>query len=135
MNKNTEKKLWNLAKQADAKKLIAKQSYKPFLFKTEMVKAILKSEKTQTRRNIKMRDGSLAREEDISFYENGKFDKVMDASQTGLYWRELKPKAQVGDIIWVRETFSEGEEIIYRADVCSKHDLPDGRKRLARCVV
>ena len=39
------------------------------------------------------------------------------------------PYGVVGNQLWVKETFSQKDErIIYRADVCSKWDLPDGFK-------
>jgi hypothetical protein len=75
------------------------------LFSTPMVKAILNGYKTQTRRVIKMRDGSLAEDEDISLDVNGDLDYVMDFSKSFPYWRELKPKAMPEDIFWVRETW------------------------------
>jgi len=80
---------------------------RPILFSTTMVQAILEGRKTQTRRVVKMRDGSLMEAEDLSTHIDGSFDKVMDFTKTYPYWQELKcPYGNVGDILWVRETFS-----------------------------
>lgn len=91
----------------------------PMLFSTPMVQAILDSRKTQTRRIIKLRDGSLPECESISYeievdnqgeWKQGKPDKVMDFSKTFPYWQELKPKYKVGDVLWVRETWQQRSE-------------------------
>lgn len=95
---------------------------RPILFSTPMVQAILEGRKTQTRRIIKLRDGSNPDDESISwnYYEdeNGKdiapktFDKVMDFSKSFPYWQELKcPYGNVGDELWVRETFHKYDSI------------------------
>jgi|SRR5690606_32859049 hypothetical protein len=82
---------------------------KPILFSTAMVEAILKGRKTQTRRVIKSR------------HESGMFQvsKTLDGIVTGitsLDWDErpkndncndIKPIANVGDILWVRETWQD----------------------------
>lgn len=79
---------------------------RPILFNTEMVKAVLEGRKTQTRRVIKMRDGSLAEDEDISTWEDGGLDKVMDFTINYPYWKELKcPYGKPGYRLWVRETY------------------------------
>ena len=97
---------------------VVSSKLRPILFSTEMVKAILEGRKTQTRRIIKLRDGSLPESDSISHSIDfdskgemiqGKPDKVMDFSKTFPYWQELKPKYKIGDILWVRETFSEAE--------------------------
>lgn len=110
-------------------------SEKPIIFCTDMVKAILDGRKTQTRRIIK--DSFL---QSIQF---DKLNKVMNSppfkdKRSGKWYYEIqsdvddsehyeiKPKYQVGDKLWVRETFAYRSEqeiaiptantILYRAD-------------------
>ena len=108
-----------------------KMKERPILFNSEMVKAVLSGQKTQTRRVIKPgisctfdleRDGSLQ----IMVIEdtNGDFVPILD----------FCPYGRIGDQLWVRETFMLETEngvptggIIYRAT-----DLPepDGDRKL-----
>jgi hypothetical protein len=96
----------------------------PILFSTPMVKAILDGRKTQTRRIVKI-DGKIPYTEvrPLSTHDCG-----------SIYYffgnKEVKcPYGQPGDVLWVREMFSKkADRIIYRADVCSKYDIPDGFK-------
>lgn len=68
----------------------------PILFSTPMVQAILEGRKTMTRRVIKL-GGILKKWEDE---DEPDFIKIL---------KKVKPKyGQPGDILWVRETFSEG---------------------------
>lgn len=77
----------------------------PIIFSSEMVRALLNGTKTQTRRIVKMRDGSLAEDEDISRWPDGSLDKVMDFTKTYPYWQKLKcPYGEPGDLLYVRET-------------------------------
>lgn len=95
---------------------------KPILFSTQMVQAILDGRKTMTRRIIKSR------------HESGLFEvakRKIDGVITGitsLDWDErpindltndIKPKYQIGDILWVRETWNKSlrlnENFIYKA--------------------
>ena len=79
---------------------------RPILFTPDMVRAILDRRKTQTRRIIKLRDGSLPDDDSISTHLDGTFDKVMDFSKTFPHWQELKcPYGTPGDHLWVRETY------------------------------
>jgi len=98
---------------------------KPILFSTEMVKALLDGSKTQTRRVMKPQPKKTK-----SFWEfagagwSGK--NVVPIYGHSLY---NASKIKLGDILWVRETFSTMEnEILYAADVCSLYDKPDGWK-------
>lgn len=67
----------------------------PIIFNTEMVKAILEGRKTQTRRVIKGKRASL-------YFRNELKD----------YLVEDYPYGQIGDRLWVKETFNVIETII-----------------------
>jgi len=82
----------------------------PILFSGEMVRAILEGLKTQTRRLITMRDGSLCEDSDIPVYAEAEGEQranyVMDFSKTFPQWQRLDcPKGQPGDVLWVRSIF------------------------------
>lgn len=90
---------------------------RPLLFSGAMVRALLAGSKTQTRRVVKMRDGSLMDDEDLSC--DGR--TVMDFTKTYPTWQELRcPYGQPGTRLWVRETFRYTPhleaKIKYRAD-------------------
>lgn len=88
-------------------------SIKPILFNTEMVKAILDGRKTQTRRVIK----EFAEEEILSisapdgifigrYGKDGWRGELPDRHDGNTYCVEAKPPCKVGDILWVRETWT-----------------------------
>ena len=80
---------------------------KPIIFNPEMARAILDGRKTQTRRVIKLRDGSLPADDEMSCDENGKVITVMDFSKTFPQWQERKcPYGVPGDKLWVKETWN-----------------------------
>lgn len=128
---------------------------KPILFNTEMVIAILEDKKTLTRRlvkdargntpehygrkyfykldkNLNGREGPYAGfyEDSDIFYMEGK--KCIDA----IYFKQ---KYQVGDILWVRETFSfQGCETCQGCEICDTACLsriPDCYKNEKGCFV
>lgn len=86
---------------------------KPILFNTEMVRAILNGEKTQTRRIMKPQP---------MFYNGRKY--IFKDSDCPKKWEQCDNiidtyRYQKGDILYVRETWSEGLEegtYIYKAD-------------------
>lgn len=76
-----------------------KNKFKPILFSTDMVKAIISGRKTQTRRVVKFPkdfDGK-------NIYQNGQFGLKYSSNEFEGCVHRLYPKYEIGDIIWVRE--------------------------------
>lgn len=99
---------------------------KPILFNTEMVRAILDGRKTVTRRLIKSQQliGILPDKckngmpEKFLKEKKYMFKPYCDMTDTELIKTSYNPPYQPGDILYVRETWSEGYEegtYIYRA--------------------
>lgn len=86
------------------------------LFSTEMVKAILRqgNPKTKTRRVIKKLDIINDNGEDGLSYKKSNYSTKKSGFQTVV---EKCPYGQVGDILWVRETWWKHKgEYLYKAD-------------------
>lgn len=95
----------------------------PIIFNGDMVRAILAGQKTQTRRPVKSQqcDAAIA-VDDVGF---GEFVPVFEAPErpNGIHGPAAIrcPFGQPGDLLWVRETFSEAggnapELTLYRAN-------------------
>jgi hypothetical protein len=83
----------------------------PILFSTEMVKAILAGNKTQTRRVILRRERDEVGSIRIRPENNYSVDMILQCFKC--------PYGKTGDHLWVRESFStvdKGNFIIYKAD-------------------
>lgn len=79
---------------------------KPILFSGNMIRAILDGHKSQTRRIIKLADGSLPDDCDIPAHDDFMPNYIMDFSRTFPQWKQLDcPYGKVGDCIWVRESW------------------------------
>lgn len=81
--------------------------FKPILFNTEMVRAILEGRKTQTRRIIKPQP------------TNPRWNNVGWLGWDDGHGYCMKPPCMVGDVLWVRETFDNvamGHPWYYKAD-------------------
>lgn len=78
---------------------------KPILFNTDMVRAIVEGRKTQTRRVIKPQP------------TKPRWNSVGRLGWDDGHGYRMKPPCEVGDVLWVRETFTkECERYYFRAD-------------------
>lgn len=78
---------------------------KPILFSTEMFRAILAGNKTQTRRVIKPRYRKNETGLEVSIGNLGRYINIID--EHGCHTRDYSPLYEIGDILWVRETWQE----------------------------
>lgn len=99
---------------------------RPMIFNAEMVRAILDGRKTQTRRPIKWKQTrctEIGERDDGSYWPWSE-----DCENCCDYWHPC-PFGEVGDRIWVRETFATGlstkSTLAYRA-THKREDLEDG---------
>lgn len=96
---------------------------RPVIFNGEMVRAILDGRKTQTRRIVKSDCMDIGEKDDGSRWPWREHDEGGD------YWYPC-PFGQVGDRMWVRETFGDcGNRLVYRADT------EDGAASQVKCWV
>lgn len=103
-----------------------KQTFKPILFNTEMVQAILQGRKTQTRRTRNL--NKVNQDPDNFTFESFSVDynyMSFNNLKTG-FWQGITNAIGVpGDILWVRETFSTQDfnrPYIYKANQFDKND-------------
>lgn len=80
----------------------------PILFNTNMVRAILDGEKTVTRRVVGEKVVIVRKDQEINKNLNGRFELYNITSRCGLPQNVFfKPPYQPGDILYIRETWSE----------------------------
>lgn len=98
------------------------------IFNAEMVRALLDGRKTQTRRPIKWKQTRFT---EIGEREDGsKWPWSEDAEHACDFWHPC-PFGDVGDRIWVRETWNKyGGLLTYRAD----HDWIDDMRKETVCT-
>ena len=101
---------------------------RPILFNTEMVKAILDGRKTMTRRVIKPQPYEGCGHIRVEYFYPTKIDrhgeeypgdKIFGAYSLDGEWGCKCPYGQVGDRLWVRETWDytgQGLDCVYKAD-------------------
>ncbi|WP_288496955.1 hypothetical protein [uncultured Acinetobacter sp.] len=90
---------------------------RPILFNTTMVQAILEGSKTQTRRIVKSRIVIEQAE-----FELGNRPAVLHSEPSLQHYVDNDcPYGQVGDFLWVRETFR-----LFDSDECPHSDFPCG---------
>lgn len=83
---------------------------KPILFSTSMVQAILRGEKTQTRRIVKYSKKITNPTIGFSAFADDNQFEVRGVHENGQYGSSFfKMKYKVGDILWVRETWQHTE--------------------------
>ena len=94
-------------------------SEKPILFTAPMVRAILAGEKTQTRRVVKCPclsfEGAAGQENNLAFWDTGLVHRGRSLQDDPVTLAEMTcPYGEVGDRLWVRETF-----------FCNSFDYPE----------
>ena len=79
--------------------------FMPILFSTQMVDAILEGRKTQTRRIFKVNKTQISHPQENVFWDK-EMGEAVYTSLGGQSWWNC-PYGNVGDILWVRETWQE----------------------------
>lgn len=90
---------------------------KPILFNSEMVRAILEGRKTVTRRVVKPQpEPDYAKVSGMYLDSNGRLCAICYFCKGGIH--AVYPPYDRGDILWVRETWSQMEtgQYLYKAD-------------------
>ena len=96
---------------------------KPILFNTEMVRAILDGRKTTTRRIVKFNFNKVYTTACAYGRWNESYGKTLPSHLIEWYVKsKAKPPYQIGDVLYVRETFCsayDGESYFFLADKCT----------------
>jgi len=87
------------------KQMLADAVCRPILFSTPMVQSVLNGSKTQTRRLFKVNNQIITAKEENVFFDV-EMGEAVYSSVGGQSWYKC-PYGQVGDILWVRESFYE----------------------------
>lgn len=85
----------------------------PIIFSTDMIRAILNGSKTQSRRVIKPQPIQV-------FFEQGQIEAIWDDKHGRNYCNDLLahcPYRQVGDRLWLKETFVIESDLEYGSDI------------------
>ena len=98
--------------------------FKPILFSTEMVQAILENRKTKTRRILNTGIKTMPENTVVHITDNGAMAHFQSKSFNPTNICGVKGKFEIGDILYVRETFQKlelslhpGVDYLYKADI------------------
>lgn len=87
------------------KQMLADAVFRPILFSTPMVEAILDGRKTQTRRIFKVNKTPITHQQETVFWDVEMGEAVYNSMGGQSWWN--CPYGNIGDILWVRETWQE----------------------------
>ena len=102
-----------------ANPLLSDAKFVPFFFSTLMVKSLIKGTKIKTRRIVDIQDHSLDYMGVVTGWEKKNGTIAFGKKEHKEICQIIKPKAKIGDVIWVRETFNTNYNntgFIYKAD-------------------